>query len=222
MTVAVAAPTDRVRRDAWPLAGLAAASAFLVLTVLVVTVGGLPFDVPLAEAIRGLPVPDAAWVAITSLGGGSVLVPVGVSMGLIAFVTRRFRLVVVIAVVLVGASLSTEVMKILIERPRPPGEHVIGASGFSFPSGHTVNSAASYGLLAVIAWRSRLPVAVRSLAVAAGMVLPFLVGLSRIALGVHYPSDVLGGWIGAIAFVAAGATAMVAWRAMAREGAPNP
>ncbi len=63
----------------------------------------------------------------------------------------------------------------------------ISAQGFSFPSGHSLNSAVMYGSLAYI-WN--LPV-VRACAV----ILPFIVGLSRITAGVHYPTDVLTGWI---------------------------
>ena len=88
---------------------------------------------------------------------------------------------------------------------------------YSFPSGHTLNSTVSYGLLAVVAWRSRLPLAVRRAAAVIGVTIPFLVGLSRIALGVHYPTDVLGGWLAGVAFVALGATLIRLTGAMERD-----
>ena len=91
------------------------------------------------------------------------------------------------------------------------------AGGLSFPSGHSLNSAATYGLLAVVAWwTDRLALPVRWLAVVGGVALPFAIGLSRIALGVHYPSDVLGGWSAGLAFVASGAVLITVLRAMER------
>jgi len=124
-------------------------------------------------------------------------------------------------VVLIGASVFTHVMKDAVARPRPPGPHLAPATGFSFPSGHSLNSATTYGLLAVLVWRSRAPRPLRWAAVVAALVLPFGIGLSRIALGVHYPSDVLGGWLAGIAFVAAGAVLVTLVGAMARRP-PRP
>ena len=69
----------------------------------------------------------------------------------------------------------------------------IAAQGYSFPSGHSMNSAILYGTFPLL-WKKTF---FRVLAVA----LPFLVGLSRVALGVHYPTDVLVGWIAGIAVV---------------------
>jgi undecaprenyl-diphosphatase len=97
-------------------------------------------------------------------------------------------------------------VKDYIARPRPGVDPLVTAFGYSFPSGHSLDSAATYGLIALVVWRSPLPLAVRRLAVVLGATLPFLIGLSRIALGVHYPSDVLGGWLAGIALVALGAT----------------
>jgi len=212
------------RRDPWPIVGLAAAGTFVLLLVLVLAMGGLPADEPVTRFVQGLGLPVEAWTGITSLGGGSVLLPVGIGLGVAALATGRYRLTLVVAVILLGGTLFTEVTKVLVARPRPPWDHLVDASGLSFPSGHSLNSAATYGLLAVVAWRTeRLPPLVRRLAVVAGLLLPFAIGLSRVALGVHYPSDVLGGWSGGLAFVAAGALLIAAPGAMSwtRPGVPE-
>nr|WP_257019710.1 phosphatase PAP2 family protein [Streptomyces sp. TLI_235] len=88
-------------------------------------------------------------------------------------------------------------------RPRPPAEGwAVTASGFSFPSGHTFTSATAFGLLA---WAvCRLPTARRGWA-AALLGLAALVGLSRVYLSVHWPLDVLGGWLLAAGWLALGA-----------------
>ncbi len=139
--------------------GLACAIAFVVLATLVVRRGGLAFDEPFSAWLRGLPVPAWFWEACTFLGG-AILIVIGFAMGLAALVSRRYRLVMVIAVVLIGSALLTDAVKDLVMRQRPP-DPITGTNGYSFPSGHTLNSTATYGLLAVIAWRSRLSLAIR-------------------------------------------------------------
>jgi undecaprenyl-diphosphatase len=126
-------------------------------------------------------------------------------------------LALIVAVVLIAATLFTDVVKEYVARPRPSGEPLVSASGYSFPSGHALNSTVSYGLLAVVAWRSSLPLAIRRVAVAVGVTLPILVGLSRIALGVHYPTDVLGGWLAGLAFIALAATLIGVTGAIERD-----
>ena len=102
-------------------------------------------------------------------------------------------------------------------RPRPPGADLIPTGGFSFPSGHALNSTATYGLLALVIWRTDLPRTLRlTVAVVVGVLLPILIGLSRIALDVHHPTDVLGGWLAGIAFVALAATLISITHAMER------
>jgi undecaprenyl-diphosphatase len=204
-----------IRHDPWTWVGLACAIAFLVLAVVVVHRGGLPFDDPVAAAIQSLPLPVGFWQACT-FAGGPLLVLVGAALVLACLVSRHIRLAFIVAIVLIAAALFTEVVKGLVERPRPPGEALAPWLGYSFPSGHTLNSTVTYGLLAVVAWRSHLPVSVRRIAVIAGVAIPCLVGLSRVALGVHFPSDVLAGWLAGVAFVALGACLIRATGAMAR------
>jgi undecaprenyl-diphosphatase len=206
-----------LRRDPWPWVGAACAIAFVVLAMLVVRRGGLAFDEPFSAWLRGLPVPAWFWEACTFLGG-LLLVTLGFAMGLAALVSRRFRLVLIIAVVLIGAALLTEALKELVMRQRPP-DPLTTTDGYSFPSGHTLNATATYGLLAVIAWRSRLSLVLREVAVAIGVVAPLLVGLSRIALGAHWPTDVLAGWLAGTAFVALGAVLVRLTGAMDRGDA---
>jgi len=208
-----------LRRDPWAWAGVAGVVGFLLLALAVSNRSGLPFDEPVAAAIKGLPIPTGFWEACT-FAGGVILVPIGIALVLTALLVRRFRLAIILAAILIGAALFTEVVKEVVARPRPPGEALAPWLGYSFPSGHTLNSTVTYGLLAVVAWRSRLPLLARRGLVAVGVTLPLLVGLSRIALGVHYPSDVLAGWLGGIAFVALGAGLIRTMGAMERDGLP--
>ncbi|MFJ8621874.1 phosphatase PAP2 family protein [Kitasatospora sp. NPDC093550] len=103
-------------------------------------------------------------------------------------------------------------------RPRPPGVHrAVSASGFSFPSGHTFTSAVCAGLLALAVARAR-PGRARW-AVACAAVFAAAIGVSRVYLGVHWPLDVLGGWLLAAAWLAGGALLLhrtLRWAAVPR------
>ena len=203
----------QVRRDPWVWVGMGCAIAFLVLAGLVNRRGDLAFDVPLSTALRGLPVPEWLWLVFTWLGGRFLIV-VGFAFVVAALLSRHVRLALIVAGTLIAASLFTYVVKEYVGRPRPPWDHLVHVTSYSFPSGHTLNSTVSYGLLAVVAWRSRIPVRARQAAVIVGVALPFLIGVSRIALGVHYPTDVLGGWLAGIAFVALAAMLIRLTKAM--------
>lgn len=88
-----------------------------------------------------------------------------------------------------------EALKQLFERPRPDiSLHLISQGGYSFPSGHALTAMVFYGLMITLICRHRRPGWLRWLFVALFAVLIFLIGFSRVYLGVHYPTDVLAGW----------------------------
>jgi undecaprenyl-diphosphatase len=205
---------DRVEQ--WTIVGVLSAVAFIVLAMLVVRRGGLAFDDPFAAWLQALPIPQWLWEFITYLGG-VILVPIGIAFVLAVLLSRRLRLALIVGGVLIVAALFTDFVKDYVARPRPTADPLVPAPGYSFPSGHTLNSTATYGLLALVAWGSGLPLAVRRAALIVGVTMPILVGLSRIALGVHYPTDVLGGWLAGIAFVALAATLIRQTSAMERD-----
>lgn len=176
------------RRDPWPLVGILCTVAFVLVAGLVVRRGSLPVDDAVATAIQGLGIPRSFWEAC-SQAGGATLVLVGVCFVLVAVLVHRPRLPLIVAATLIASTLFTDLVKDYVARPRPPGARLVDTTGFSFPSGHALNSTATYGLIAVVVWRTGLPTGLRLLVVAAvGVALPILIGLSRIALAVHYPA----------------------------------
>lgn len=104
-----------------------------------------------------------------------------------------------------------------VARPRPPQSlHLASASGFAFPSGHTASATVGYGLAAGLLLT--LGVTHRRLVVAAAVILAVGVGLSRVYLGVHWPSDVMGGWTFGITWLAIAAVVVILARLIRAHG----
>ncbi|MDR3589201.1 MAG: phosphatase PAP2 family protein [Negativicutes bacterium] len=148
------------------------------------------------------PTLDKIMVVITYIGSGYayvLLAPVSLAS---LFIWRRRREGVSLAVCLAGATLLNFLLKHLFERARPDTFRVVSESGYSFPSGHAMLSLCFYGMIAYI-WSRRIPAAARRIMLyGLTAVLVLAVGLSRIYLGVHYPSDVLGGYLAGATWLA--------------------
>lgn len=103
---------------------------------------------------------------------------------------------------LAGALLINQVLKFIVQRPRPDGFRLVSEVGYSFPSGHSMVSMAFYGLCAWMVWHyERDRIMKWFLCLCFGLAIG-LVGVSRVYLGVHYASDVLAGFCVSIAWVA--------------------
>ncbi|GIG64466.1 undecaprenyl-diphosphatase [Phytomonospora endophytica] len=173
-------------------------------------------DAPTVDwlADRRVPVLNQVEIAVTDLGG-TLLLTAGVAVT--AFVVARARRswgpVLLALAGLGGIQILVNGIKLIIARERPnPPMHLVTATGFSFPSGHSSTSLVGF---AVIAWLLCLvtgSATAKATAWTAGAVGTVAVGLSRIYLGVHYPSDVLGGWLLGLTWLAALGAATLAWR----------
>ncbi|MEW6281210.1 MAG: phosphatase PAP2 family protein [Candidatus Eremiobacterota bacterium] len=116
----------------------------------------------------------------------------------------RFR---VLAVYLLNVVLNPA-LKAAFGRPRPQVDPLVTVHLLSYPSGHAMAAACIYGYAAVVARRRGRPGLSASL-----LLLPLLVGLSRVYLGVHYPTDVLGGYLAGLGLLGA----VLAWKGPRRE-----
>lgn len=142
---------------------------------------------------------DQFFLVITELGG--IVAVVAITLFLTVYYwgyKKRKRPALILAFGVGGAAAANVVLKALFQRDRPSLWHPsVVETSFSFPSGHAMASAALVACIVVILWKTKY----RWLAVVAGAIIVGLVGLSRLYLGVHYPSDVLAGWCASIAWV---------------------
>jgi undecaprenyl-diphosphatase len=138
-------------------------------------------------------------VARTATSAGGIVVLFGVAaMAAALFWQRGLRVAVAVTpiVSLAIASFAAATTKAIVGRTRPPVSlHLVSESDASFPSGHATNSAAVFLTVALVAaaYVFRRPIA-RACSVLVAALLAGAVGISRLVLGVHWPSDVLAGW----------------------------
>ena len=112
-----------------------------------------------------------------------------------------------------GALALDPTIKLLVGRLRPVvPTPVATAPGNSLPSGHALDSAVFYGVMLLV-FLPIIPRRLRQLVIALVIMLVVMIGVSRVALGVHYPSDVAGGWLLGVAWLGITAHAFGRWRA---------
>jgi undecaprenyl-diphosphatase len=196
-------------RRPWPLiAGVLVAIALLGLLFLASVIArgnALAFDRTLILAMRvpGHPevpigpekLPSIAR-DITALGSGTVLTLVVTLATVLLLMRRMWRTAALTLVATIGGATMVSLLKKLFERARPDlVEHLMRETSSSFPSGHSANSAIVYLTVATLLFPMIREARVRLFVVVATMTIVGMIGLSRVYLGVHWPSDVLAGWI---------------------------
>jgi undecaprenyl-diphosphatase len=159
------------------------------------TVGQVDFAVAgEVSAAATHPVTDL-FLAVTTLGATQVILLVtAIGLAILA-VRRHWQGFLTLALSVAATEAGVQAVKLLVERPRPPAADALTqASGFSFPSGHAATAVAVYAVLALLLARGCCGRRRAVLLIAGGLVV-LAVGASRVYLGVHYPTDVLAGWL---------------------------
>jgi undecaprenyl-diphosphatase len=215
----------RQARLFWPaielgtlLSILVVAGGVLLFAELLETVEGEPgaFDRRALQALRNPADSSDAigpgWIEfafrdLTSLGGTTVLTLMTAAVvGFLLVDGKRGAAVLVFVSVSGGALLST-ILKLAVARPRPGlVPHLVEVSSASFPSGHAMLSAVVYLTLGALLSRVEGPPRVKIYVLSVAIALTLSIGLSRVYLGVHWPTDVLAGWC------AGAAWAVLCWR----------
>jgi len=227
----VATPPPPTKREL----GLATATVLIGFAILVACLfvfGSLAQDVRSKDAfaldawatpfLHGFssPAMDTAMTAITTLGTVFVILPALVILGAWLLRTGRVRSLGFLVVALLGSLVLQLILKPFFARPRPGVPYAQVLSDYSFPSGHTLSAVVFYGGVALVVW-SLFGRRAGLAALAAATVIALAVGISRIYLGYHFLTDVMGGLLAGIAWlliVGAAFRARPTWRRWRSRG----
>lgn len=164
----------------------------------------MAFDRMLLQELRstgdpGVPAGPAwlhrAMVDFTALGGGPVLTLITALAAGYLLARRKARLALALTALIAAGGLLNSLLKYSFVRPRPNiVPHLVDVSSASFPSAHAMNSAMVYLTLGVLLASAEPTWRVRMFLMSAAILLTLVVGISRVYLGVHWPTDVLAGW----------------------------
>jgi undecaprenyl-diphosphatase len=163
----------------------------------------LAFDRAILLALRssgdtadpiGPPWLEAVMRNLTALGSTAVLMVITLAMAGLLLITRHPRLSGLLVLAVGLGNQVSNILKYLFARPRPDFvAHAVDVHTTSFPSGHAMLSAVTYLTIAALLARDR-PFHVKIYILCVAILVSVLVGISRVYLGVHYPTDVLAGW----------------------------
>jgi undecaprenyl-diphosphatase len=162
------------------------------------------FDLWLLQALRSPADPSIpigpewlriAMTDITALGGTSVLTVLTVIAVGYLVAARKPETGAFLAAAVIGGAVTGTLLKLLFARARPDVvPQLVFVDSASFPSGHALNSAVTYLTIGALLARAESKRAVRVYLTAVAVALSLTIGFSRVYLGVHWPSDVVGGW----------------------------
>jgi len=163
------------------------------------------FDAGVSSAIIALRGPALTLVArIVTTTGDTLTVTLATTVLLFFLWRRRHRFTVSALVAITGGALVANLLKGRFGRPRPSAVDALITlpASFSFPSGHAMSSLCVAGVVSYLAGRSAMSRGAKITAISALLVWAMAVGLSRVYLGVHWPSDVLASWLLGIGWLA--------------------
>lgn len=197
----------RARQDIAPIAALlGVALALLAFAEIADDVGEgdtRAFDERVLLSLRtadpadpiGPPWFEASVLDITALGGFAVLALIVLLACGYLGVLKKWGDAALLLVATLGGTAISEGLKMGFNRPRPDlVAHVVETTSMSFPSGHAMLSAVTYLTLGALLARTQERRSVRGYILGSAIVLTLLIGVSRVYLGVHWPTDVLAGW----------------------------
>lgn len=165
--------------------------------------GSWIFDEPINSFIHSFVNPILTFICIVlaRIGGraGTAILTIVLSIiSAVKFKNKKMAIVVILNIVFIG--LLNHLIKEYVQRPRPD-YRMMNVDGYSFPSGHSMISMAEWGLLISIAYKYIKNAKIKWLCICLMSILILAMGASRIYLGVHYPSDVISGFLLGLVYI---------------------
>jgi len=191
-------PQPRRHPLLWPALVVVGAALIFGVTAMWVRAGPVGPDAGTLQALEAArsPLATATAVAITKVGRGPVSIAIVFLVVAGLLVRGYWREASLLVVANLGSLVLDRSVKAIFARPRPPLDlvtRITDPQSFSFPSGHALSAMVLYTSLAMVAARLGQPRLKRA-AIALALIMIPVMGFTRVYLGVHYPSDVIGGW----------------------------
>jgi undecaprenyl-diphosphatase len=209
LPVVGATATTRAEGRSSPVLVITAAVSLVLFVGLALALANhvvFPFDQPILAWARTFDGTPTIWNGF-SQSANFPLIAIGIGLVLWLIWSRRYREAIVVVMILIAVTAGSEAVKELTARPRPSGNgDGIPGVVYSFPSGHILECMTILGVVAIRVWRTTVHRLLRWVLAAVVVAEVILVGIARMALNEHFPTDLLGGFLGAVA-----ALALYAW-----------
>ena len=195
--------------------GIAASVVFAAFAHVVMTGVTQNFDENVLRWIQThrSPAMNSVMLEVTTLGSGMVLIMMVCVASVFLWLTKHHWSVYILLMGVLGGQVMNRLLKGFFERPRPSVvEWVTEVSSKSFPSGHAMTAMITYGSVAYLVARLEPTRLLRRTTFIMAALFIIAIGVSRMYLGVHYPSDIIAGYLGGIAWLAFVATSLTAVR----------
>ncbi|MEK3793998.1 phosphatase PAP2 family protein [Paenibacillus sp. FSL R7-0204] len=189
--------------------------AFILIALLVKLGGAQGFDHVVIRFVQSMESPPLTALAkgLSLVGSSKLAIGISLLTMLILFFALKHRLELALFLwVGLGSQLLNTLLKLWFHRERPTIHRLIEQTGYSFPSGHSMAAFSLYGVIAYLLWRHMHNRSERFLLILFTVLMTGGIGWSRIYLGVHYPSDVIGGYAASGAWLMLSAACFEAYR----------
>ena len=171
---------------------------FAVIAYLVVSDKVSWFDVPIIYYIQGLESTSLTPIMFffTLIGSKFIVAPLSIIILLVLYIQKKqLSELLFFAIASLGSEFLNIILKLVFQRVRPIEHRLVEETGYSFPSGHSMAAFTLYVLIAYFLFHRSKTFKMRIVVISFVSLLIFAVGLSRIYLGVHFPSDIIGGYL---------------------------
>jgi undecaprenyl-diphosphatase len=171
---------------------------FALMSLLISDHKIIHFDSLLITVIQGWesPLLTSVMKFFTFIGSAPFVVLLSLFLLFFLYKVLHHRLeLILFSAAIIGSAALNGILKLLFHRVRPDLHRLIAVGGYSYPSGHAMNAFTVYVMVAFLLWRHIPSKWGRSVLILISIVMILAIGTSRIYLGVHYPSDIIGGYL---------------------------